>query len=80
MVSIYTMGLEDPQDLASSNTLHLSNAMGITKNNTNLGWCQTLLGKLTDVLFNLNSEITIKNLNSSCVESKEDELQKWITS
>lgn len=54
MVSVHTMGLEDPQDLASSNTLNLGNSMGITKNDTDLGWCQTLFGKLADVLFNLN--------------------------
>ena len=54
-----TMSLENPQDLAASDTLHLGNAMRITKNNTNLRWCQTLFGKLTNVFFNLNQEMNI---------------------
>lgn len=54
MVNIYTMSFKNPQDLAASDTLNLSNAMRITKNNTNLGWRQPLLGKLTNVLVYLN--------------------------
>lgn len=49
----YTMGLENPQNLAASDTLHLGNPVRITKNNTNLRWCQPLFRKLTDVVFNL---------------------------
>lgn len=65
MVNSYTMSLENPQDLAASDTLHLGNAMRITKNDTNLGWCQALLGKLTDVFINLNYKIIIRNVNRS---------------
>lgn len=48
-----TMGLEYPQNLAARDTPHLSNSMGITKNNTNLRRGQTLLRKLADVFLNI---------------------------
>ena len=47
------MSLQDTQNLAPGDTPHLSNAMRITKNDTNLRGCQTLLGKLADILLNL---------------------------
>jgi hypothetical protein len=47
-----TVGLEDTENLVTSDTLDLGNAMGITKNDTNLGRGQTLLGKLEDLLAN----------------------------
>ena len=49
----YTMTLENAQDLASSNAFDLSNAVRITKNNTNLRWCQPFLCKLANVILNL---------------------------
>nr|GMD34806.1 40S ribosomal protein S13 [Ipomoea batatas] len=48
-----TMGLENPQDFTTSHTLNLSNPMRITKNNTNLGRCKTLLCKFADIVLNL---------------------------
>lgn len=51
-----TMGLENPQDLAASDILHLSNPMRITKNNTDLGRGQTLLRKLANIILNLKWE------------------------
>lgn len=52
----HTMSLQNTQYLASSNTLHLSNPMRITENNTNLRGRQALLGKLADVLLNLKNK------------------------
>lgn len=49
----HTMSLENPQDFTTSDTLNLGNSMRITKNNTNLGRCQTLLCKLADIVLNL---------------------------
>jgi hypothetical protein len=53
MNKICTMGLQYPQNLVASNSLHLSNTMRITKDNTNLRWCQTFLCKLADIVVNL---------------------------
>ena len=50
---IHTMSLEDTQDLVPSNTPDLSNTVRVTKNDTNLGWSQTLLCKFADVVLNL---------------------------
>lgn len=47
------MTLENAQDLASSNAFDLSNAVRITKNNTNLRWCQPFLCKLANVILNI---------------------------
>ena len=50
------MSFKYPQNLAASDALHLSNPMRITKNNTDLRRCQTLLCKLANVLLNLNDK------------------------
>merc|ERR1739845_9663 len=42
--------LEDSQNFGSSHSRHLGNTMGITKEDTNLGWGQTFLGKTPDVV------------------------------
>lgn len=47
------MSLEDPQNLTAGNTLHLSYSMRITKNDTDLRRSHALLGKLANVLLNL---------------------------
>lgn len=51
--NIHTVGLQDTENLVTSDTLNLSNAVGITQNHTNLGRSHTLLGKLEDLLANL---------------------------
>ena len=48
-----TMSFQDSQNLVSGNTLHLRDTVRVTKNDTNLRWCQTLLCKLADGLINL---------------------------
>jgi hypothetical protein len=45
-----TVGLQDTEDLVTSNTLDLGNTMGVTENDTNLRGGQTLLSKLEDLL------------------------------
>lgn len=47
------MSLEDTQDLASSDAPNLSNPVGIAENDANLGWSQSLLCELADVIVNL---------------------------
>lgn len=47
------MCFENPENLAPSYAIHLSNTMGITKDNTNLGWGETFFSKLTDAVLNL---------------------------
>lgn len=51
----HTMGFQYTENLVSSDTLHLSNSMRVTKNNTNLRWSETFLGKLADVLIDLRN-------------------------
>jgi hypothetical protein len=60
------MCLQYPQNLVASDSFHLSNTVRITKNNTNLRWCQTFLGKLTDVVVNLKG---IKRTLSTCLNN-----------
>jgi len=48
-----TVGLEDTDNLLSSNRLDLCNTIGITEDDTNLGWGQTFLGQFADVLLNI---------------------------
>jgi hypothetical protein len=43
-----TAGLEDTEDLVTSNTLDLRDTVGVTKDNTDLGRRETLLGVLAD--------------------------------
>jgi hypothetical protein len=44
-----TVGLQDTEDLVTSNTLDLRNAVGVTENDTNLRRRQTLLSELEDL-------------------------------
>jgi len=46
-----TIGLQDSQDLVASNVSHLGNTVRISENDTNLRWCQTLLGQFADTNF-----------------------------
>jgi len=48
-----TVGLQDAEHVLSSHCLDTGNAMGITEDNTNLRWGQTLLGELADMVDNL---------------------------
>ena len=48
-----TVSLKDANNLLSSDGLDLSDTVGVTKNDTNLGGGQTLLGKLADVFLNI---------------------------
>ena len=52
MPSLLTICLKDAQDLVSGDILHTGNTMGITEDNTNLGWGETLLCELAYVLVN----------------------------
>jgi hypothetical protein len=45
---LHTVGTEDADDLASGQVLDLSNSMGVTEEDTDLGWGQTLLGEFDD--------------------------------
>ena len=55
------MSLQYLQDFTASDTLHLCNSMGVTKDYTNLWGGQTLLRELTDTIFNLEK----KNIQDS---------------
>lgn len=48
-----TVRLENTENLVTSDTLNLRNAVGVTKNDTNLGGGKTLLSELEDLLANL---------------------------
>lgn len=53
---IDTMSFENAQNFVASDALDLSNAVGVSKNDTNLRRRQTLLRELAYVFFNLNKE------------------------
>jgi len=59
------MSFEDAEDFAAGNALDLSNAVRITKNNTDLRRSQTLLSKLANSLINLKQIQNINNKKSS---------------
>jgi len=48
-----TVSLENAEDLGASDIANLANTVGITKNDTNLGRSQALLGELGNVLIDL---------------------------
>lgn len=50
------VSLEDTQNLAPRDVLHLGNPVKFAKNHTNLWWRQTFLGELADVLLNLQKQ------------------------
>lgn len=50
-----SVSLEDTYDLLSSYRLNLSDTVGITKDNSDLGWGKTLLSELAYVLLNISS-------------------------
>jgi hypothetical protein len=47
-----TVGLEDTENLVTSDTLDLGNAVRVTENDTNLGGGKTLLSELEDLFAN----------------------------
>ena len=51
--------LQDSEDFASGNALHLRDSMAISESDTNLGWRATLLRKLVNLL----NEIVGRNLD-----------------
>ncbi|RUP22257.1 hypothetical protein BC936DRAFT_139101 [Jimgerdemannia flammicorona] len=48
-----TVGLQDTEDLVTSDALDLGDAVRITQDNTNLGGGHALLGELEDLLADL---------------------------
>lgn len=48
-----TIGLEDTHNLLSGDRANLSDTVGVTEDDTNLGGGQTLLGELADVLLDV---------------------------
>jgi hypothetical protein len=50
-----SVGLEDTDDFVSGNVLDLGNSVGITEDDSNLRWRQTLLGELANLVNNLLS-------------------------
>lgn len=48
-----TIGLEDPQDLVTGDTLNLSDTVTVTKDDTNLGRGDSLSRELEDVVLDL---------------------------
>jgi len=50
-----SVSLKDTYDLLSSYRLNLCDTIGITKDNSDLGWSKTLLGELAYVLLNISS-------------------------
>jgi len=49
-----TVLLQDAKDLATSNALDLSDAVGVTKHHTNLGWGKPLLGELANMALDVS--------------------------
>lgn len=49
-----TLLLQDAEDLAAGNVRHLRDAVGVTKDDANLGWRETLLRELGDLLHDLS--------------------------
>lgn len=47
-----TVGLQDTQDLVTSDNLGLGNTVRVSQQDTDLGWSQTLSGVLDDLLNN----------------------------
>lgn len=45
-----TVRLQDSENLVTGDDLDLVDSVGISQNNTDLGWCETLLGQLDDLL------------------------------
>ena len=65
-----TMSFQDPKDLTPSDALHLSNAVRITKNDTDLRRCQPLLRELADVLPDLKNDSNKKRIESRNLNNK----------
>jgi len=47
------LGLEHAQDLVARDEADLTNTMRISQNDTDLRWCQPLLGQFVDLLFDI---------------------------
>lgn len=60
-----TVGLQDTDDLVTSDRLDLGNAMGVTEDKTNLSRGKTLLGVLADEINNFFSVGLIIIINNS---------------
>ena len=72
-----TVSLENTEDLASGDALNLSDTVRVTKNHTDLWWCQTLLGELAYVLLHLYISTTINthqkwHTNTQITESERE--------
>ena len=52
-VGSQTLALEDAEDLVAGDEPDLGNTMGIPEDDTDLGWGQTLLGQLVNVLLDI---------------------------
>ena len=50
-----TIGFQNTNNFLSSNGFDLSDTIGITKDDTNLGRCETFLGKFANVFFDIRS-------------------------
>ena len=61
------MTLENAENLASGDALHLSNSMGVTENHADLRRGETLLRKLADILLNLEKQERKSHQNGSIV-------------
>ena len=72
------MSLQDPKDLTPSDALHLSNAVRITKNDTDLRRCQPLLRELADVLPDLNKDSNKKKGSNDEISTSKDPKAKLI--
>jgi len=49
----HSLALQDTQDLVASDEAYLCNTVRVSEDNTNLGWSQTLLGQLEDLVLDL---------------------------
>lgn len=50
---VLTARFEDTKDLVAGNESHLGDTVRVTEGNADLGWGQTLTGKLADVFNNI---------------------------
>ena len=73
-----SIGLENADELLASNRLDLSNAVGITQDDTNLRGSKTLLGELADIVFDIRSRHLEPRRRSALVrESPSGDTLSW---
>jgi hypothetical protein len=53
------LGLEDSEDLGTSERVHGGNTLGVSQTHTNLGWGQTLLCQLVDLVLDIISCVEV---------------------